>query len=240
MSLFRTIVFVAAVAGGLAGLALTALQHIGTVPLILKAETYENAKNAQAPAPGAGASQNHGANTAAQSHEDEGWSPDDGIQRIAFTALANVVGGIGLALLLVALSEIAGGIANWRQGIFWGLGGFAAFTLAPSLSMPPELPAMPAADLIARQIWWVATVALTAGGLALLAFRRALWAAALGVALIVAPHVIGAPRPDSFATPIPHDLAQGFVVSVVISSLVFWVLLGGFSGYVRSRITAAS
>ncbi len=162
------------------------------------------------------------------------------MQRIAFTTLANVVGGIGLALLLVAFGEIAGGIANWRQGIFWGLGGFAAFTLAPSLSLPPELPAMPAADLIARQIWWIATVAATAGGLALLAFRRNLWAAALGVALIIAPHVVGAPKPDSFETAIPHDLAQNFVVSVVISSLVFWVLLGGFSGYVRSRMTAAS
>lgn len=237
MSLFRTIVFVAAVAGGLAGLALTAIQHISAVPLILKAETYEKAKEAQAPAPGASATRDHGATAAA--HDDEGWSPADGIERIAFTALANVVGGIGLALLLVALSEIAGGIANWRQGIFWGLGGFAAFTLAPSLSMPPELPAMPTADLMARQIWWIATVALTAGGLALLAFRRALWAAVLAIALIVAPHVVGVPKPESFETPIPHDLAQGFVVSVVISSFVFWVLLGGFSGYVRSRMTAA-
>ncbi|MBI4274801.1 MAG: CbtA family protein [Rhizobiales bacterium] len=236
MSLFRTIVFVAAVAGGLAGLALTAIQHISAVPLILKAETYEKAKEAQAPAPGAGATQNHDATAA---HDDEGWSPADGIERIAFSTLANVVGGIGLALLLVALSEIAGGITNWRQGIFWGLGGFAAFTLAPSLSMPPELPAMPTADLMARQIWWIATVALTAGGLALLVFRRTLWTAVLAIALIVAPHVVGVPKPESFETPIPHDLAQSFVVSVVISSLVFWVLLGGFSGYVRSRLTAA-
>ncbi len=64
MSLFRTIVFVAAVAGGLSGLTLTALQHIGTVPLILQAETYEKAKQAAA-APAPSATHNPAANAAA-------------------------------------------------------------------------------------------------------------------------------------------------------------------------------
>jgi cobalt transporter subunit CbtA len=79
--------------------------------------------------------------------------------------------GIGFALLLVVVSELAGGIANWRQGAFWGLAGFAVFTLAPGLGLPPELPAMPAADLVSRQVWWIGTVLATAAGLALIAFR---------------------------------------------------------------------
>jgi cobalt transporter subunit CbtA len=227
MSVLRTIVLVAAVAGAVAGLVLTALQHASTVPLILEAETYE-AK--AAPPRGASATHDHGA---------EGWAPADGAERIAYTTLANVVGAIGLALLLVALGEIAGGIVGWRQGMFWGMAGFAAFTLAPSLSLPPELPAMPAADLVDRQIWWAATVVLTAGGLALIVFRPALWAAALGIALIVAPHVVGAPQPAGFETPVPHYLAQRFVADVVVSGFVFWVLLGGLSGFVRSRLTAS-
>lgn len=226
MSVFRTIVLVAAVAGAVAGLVLTALQQASTVPLILKAETYE-AK--AAPPAGVGATHDHGA---------ESWAPAGGVERIAYTTLANVAGGIGLALLLVALGEIAGGIAGWRQGLFWGMAGFAAFTLAPSLSLPPELPAMPAAELIDRQIWWVATVALTAGGLALIVFRPALWAAALGIALIVAPHVVGAPQPGSFETPIPHHVAQRFIAGVLVSGFVFWVLLGGLAGFVRSRLMA--
>jgi predicted cobalt transporter CbtA len=41
MPVFRTIIFVAAVAGAIAGFALTALQHLSTVPLIRQAETYE-------------------------------------------------------------------------------------------------------------------------------------------------------------------------------------------------------
>ena len=225
--MFRTIVLVAAVAGAVAGLVLTALQHASTVPLILKAETYE-AK--AAPPHGVSATHDHGA---------EGWAPADGVERIAYTTLVNVVGAIGLALQLVVLGEIAGGIVGWRQGMFWGMAGFAAFTLAPSLSLPPELPAMPAADLIDRQIWWAATVVLTAGGLALIVFRPALWAAALGIALIVAPHVVGAPQPASFETPVPHDVAQRFVASVLVSGFVFWVLLGGLAGFVRSRLLAS-
>src|SRR5215470_14771624 len=184
MSVFRTIVFVAAVAGAIAGLTLTAIQYVSTVPLILKAETFE-AK--AVPALGATAK-----------HDHKGLLPADGLERFANTTLANVLGAIGLALVLVALSEIAGGLASWRQGVFWGIGGFAAFTLAPTLSLPPELPAMPSADLLARQVWWVATVVLTAGGLALVAFQRALWGTVLGLALIVTPHIIGAPQAENF------------------------------------------
>jgi cobalt transporter subunit CbtA len=228
MSIFRTIVFVAAVAGLAAGLALTAVQAVGTVPLILQAESYEQA--AQTPAEHA---------HAPGAHEHAAWQPADGIERLAYTVVANIVGAIGFALLLVALSEIAGGIAGWRQGIFWGLGGFASFTLAPSLGLPPELPGMPAADLLARQVWWIATVALTAGGLALMVFRRSLPAALAGFVLILAPHIVGAPLPANFETRVPHALAREFAVGAVISGLIFWVLLGAFAGFVRGRLTSS-
>ena len=67
---------------------------------------------------------------------------------MAFTVAANIVTAVGFALLLVAASEFAGGIAGWRSGLLWGLAGFAVFTLAPGLGLPPELPAMPAAELL--------------------------------------------------------------------------------------------
>ena len=41
MTQFRNIVFVAALAGLIAGVFVTILHSIGTVPIILKAETYE-------------------------------------------------------------------------------------------------------------------------------------------------------------------------------------------------------
>ena len=144
--------------------------------------------------------------------------------------VANIVSGFGFALILVAVSEFAGGISSWRSGVLWGFAGFAAFTLAPGLGLPPELPAMPAADLFARQVWWISTVVATGAGLWLIAFRGAGVFSIVGVALIVAPHIIGAPQPDSYETPIPEGLHHQFVVASTITSLVFWVLLGGLVG----------
>ena len=162
MTIFRNVVFVAALAGLLAGIVMTAMQTYATVPLILKAETFENAGGghhhgeAEAAAP-----HSHDAGTPAREHNEKAWAPADGFERFAYTALANIVTAIGFALVLVAISEFFGGIAGWRQGVFWGFAGFAVFTLAPGLGLPPELPAMPAADLIQRQVWWPATVAAT-------------------------------------------------------------------------------
>ncbi|RWD60193.1 MAG: cobalt transporter, partial [Mesorhizobium sp.] len=173
MNLFRNVVFIAAIAGLVAGIALACMQAYATVPLILKAEVYEkaggghhhdhaatttdnNAMSSAAPAAMSSAAPTPA--DAAAPAEDEGWAPADGFERFAFNVVANIVTGIGFALILVAVSEFAGGVGNWRQGVFWGLAGFAVFTLAPGLGLPPELPAMPAAELLPRQIWWISTV----------------------------------------------------------------------------------
>ncbi|MBB6464709.1 cobalt transporter subunit CbtA [Aminobacter lissarensis] len=245
MSIFRNVVFIAAISGLLAGVVLAALQTYATVPLILKAETYENAGGhehvaaptggTEATAPAAGTEAPTAQAAAPVEEEAEAWAPADGAERFAYSALANIVSGVAFALILVAVSEFAGGIANWRQGVFWGFAGFAVFTLAPGLGLPPELPAMPAADLGARQIWWTLTVAATAAGLALIAFKQSLPLAILGVALIVAPHIVGAPQPESHESPIPADLHHSFVVAVTITNLVFWVVLGAVAGFVRNR-----
>ncbi|PSJ61797.1 CbtA family protein [Kumtagia ephedrae] len=241
MTFLRNVVLVAAAAGLLASLVMTALQAYSTVPLILKAETFESA--------GEATGHDHGAPAAAEatgteavpaaaeahSHGEEAWTPADGFERFFFNFLANVLSGIGFALILVAASEFAGGISGWRSGILWGFAGFAVFTLAPGLGLPPELPAMPAADLAARQVWWIGTVLATAAGLALIAFRGTVALSILGVALIVVPHIIGAPQPESHDSPIPADLHHQFVVATTVTNLIFWALLGGLVGAVRSR-----
>jgi cobalt transporter subunit CbtA len=235
MDYFRNIVLVAAIAGVLAGLGMTVAQQLTTVPLILKAEVYEEQ--------GVTAAHDHGdaaAQPAAHEHGDEGWQPADGFERTAFTLLANIVTGVGFALLLVAASELAGGITSWRQGVFWGLAGFAVFTLAPSLGLPPELPAMPAAELGARQLWWVATAFSAAAALALVFYGRTPFAIVAAVALLVAPHLIGAPEPASYDTPIPEGLHHSFVVAVVLTALLFWVLLGALAGLFRERFIRVS
>jgi cobalt transporter subunit CbtA len=233
MDYFRNIILVAAIAGVLAGLGMTVAQQLTTVPLILKVEVYEEQ--------GATAAHNHtdAAQPAAHQHE-HGDEPADGIERTGFTLLANIVTGVGFALLLIAASELAGGITGWRQGVFWGLAGFAVFTLAPSLGLPPELPAMPTAELGARQLWWVATALSAAAALALLFYGRSPLAIVAAIALLVAPHLVGAPEPMSYDTPIPEGLHHSFVVAVVLTALLFWVLLGALAGLFRGRFMHAS
>ncbi|PBB25824.1 MULTISPECIES: CbtA family protein [unclassified Mesorhizobium] len=257
MNLFRNVVFIAAIAGLVGGIALACMQAYATDPLILKAEVYEkaggghhhdhaavttndNAMSSAVPADNAMSGAAPAPAEAAAPVEDEGWAPADGFERFAFNVLANIVSGIGFALILVAVSEFMGGIGNWRQGVFWGLAGFAIFTLAPGLGLPPKLPAMPDADLLQRQIWWTLTVVATAAGLGLIAFRKSLPLALLGIALIVAPHIVGAPQPDSFVTPIPEGLHHQFIVASTLTRLVFWLVLGAVVGVVRGRFTGTA
>src|SRR5262245_1484268 len=225
MTVFRNIVFAAGLAGLIAGLFITVIHEIGTVPIILKAETYEKAaENSAAPATGADAA------TAEHQHEAAAWEPTDGFERTAFTVLADVLTGIGFGLLLTAAYALRGRSMDWRQGLFWGLAGFATFTLAPGLGLPPELPGTESAPLLDRQIWWVATASATAGGLALIFFARTVALTVLGVALIALPHIYGAPQPAEYKSLVPEGLAHSFVVAVVVTSFLFWLVLDALTG----------
>src|SRR6185436_10659465 len=101
MSVFRNVVFVAALAGLMAGLVLTVLQIFGTDPLILQAEVYEQAGEAPAhdhavvpeqPAAGnmSSMAMAPAATAAEHEHDAEAWQPADGFERYAFTVLANL------------------------------------------------------------------------------------------------------------------------------------------------------
>ena len=241
MAIFRNVVFIAAAAGLVAGVLLAAMQSFATVPLVLQAETFVTGGGGHDHSHDGAAAHEHatadGDAAAANGHhhDEDAWAPADGFERFAYNVLANVVTGFGFALVLAAVSELAGGIRGWRQGLTWGFAGFAVFTLAPGLGLPPELPAMPAADLVGRQVWWTATVIATAAGLGLVAIRGSLFWSLVGVALIVAPHVVGAPQPASYDTAVPDELHHRFVVAVTVTNLLFWLVLGGLAGAVRSR-----
>ena len=225
MPVFRTIVFAAAIAGLLSGLLLTVLQQFGTVPLIVQAEVFEQA----APAPAmVGHEYQHGR---------EGWAPQDGLERTGYTLVSNIVTGVAFALFLVVGFALSGRAVDWRQGLLWGIGGFAVFALAPFLGLPPELPGMAAAPLGPRQAWWVGTAAATATGLGLLAFRRSPAWTILAVALLVAPHLVGAPQPAEVHGQVPHALSHRFVVTVIVTSFLFWLALGVLSAICFGRLT---
>jgi cobalt transporter subunit CbtA len=168
-------------------------------------------------------------------HESMAWEPKDGFERTTFTALADILTGIGFALLLASAYAIRGGEVDWRKGLCWGLAGFATFTLAPSLGLPPEVPGTAAAPFGDRQIWWIATTAMTGGGLALLFFgRRAVWAV-VGSLLLILPHLYGAPQPTEYKSAAPEFLAHQFVTAAVLTSLLFWLALGSLTGFFYRR-----
>lgn len=236
MPFLRNIVFTAVLVGLIAGLAVSAMQAIGTTPLILQAETFESgdAEVAHTHSHEAGAPADH-------HHDPEAWAPADGFERNAYTIAANVLTAIGYALVLTALISLRNSAGGWREGLLWGLAGFVAVMLAPAIGLPPELPGSPAAELGARQMWWVATAAATAGGLALIAFKRAEpWAVILALTLIAAPHIIGAPLPPAGEHALaPLPLERRFVVLVTVTSFVFWIILGTLSGHLLKRFDVA-
>lgn len=220
MSMFRALVFSSVLVGLIVGGAVTVAQHFGTIPLILKGEVYEEAAESE-----------HARHESAVT----AWEPRDGFERNAYTTLANILTATGFALLLAGIYAMRSRPVTWREGLFWGLSGFLVFTVAPSLGLPPQLPGTPVAPIEARQFWWIATAAATAGGLGLIVFQRAGWAVALGILVIVLPHVIGAPQLPESRTNVPEALSREFVTTVIVTSLLFWVLLGSLTAILLAQ-----
>lgn len=218
--MFKRIAQTAGFTGLFAALLLTLLQSFWITPLILQAETYENAPAEQV------REHSHGeAAPAGHVHDDEAWSPEDGWQRIVSTTGGNLVVAVGFALMLAALYTLRAP-GKTSQGLLWGLAGFAVFTLAPTLGLPPELPGTAAADLNQRQIWWIGTAASTAVALALIVFAQNWLLKALGVAILVVPHLIGAPQPETYESLAPEALESQFVMASLLTNAVFWIAMG--------------
>ncbi len=238
MTAFRSIVFSAALAGLIVGFFVTVAQRISIVPLILSAEVYERQGEATEHHPDAGAPKADAG--AEHAHAAAAWVPADGLERNAYTALFNVVEWIGFGLLLNGAVVLLRREVTWREGFLWGLGAFVVFVIAPGLGLPPELPGIPAAGLLDRQIWWVATVMATAAGLMLIAFRRSPAAACLAILLIAAPHLLGAPRLAEVESQIPAVLSRQFIVAVTLTALPCWALLGGLTGHFYRKFSGAT
>lgn len=229
----RIFLTVALLAGISAGLVNWGAHMVGTTPLILQAEVYEKAGETAAASGEATAATE--ASGTEHHHDAETWEPADGWERNLFTLGADVVEGVGYAFLLTAAIVIFGKGADWRRGILWGLAGFACFSLAPGLGLPPELPGTVAAPLVARQLWWIGTVVATAGGLFAAARLRNVYGYAFAVVLIALPHIIGAPKPESAGGLAPEELEHKFVLIAIATSLVFWLVLGVLIGAFLKR-----
>ncbi|MBI1243413.1 MAG: cobalt transporter [Alphaproteobacteria bacterium] len=220
--------WIALAAGLVAGLVAAGVQAIGTWPLIDTAETFE------IPDPVA-------------AHE---WSPE-GLARAGWSVLFDILAGVGFALLangaLLVFRSLRTVALDWRVGAILGALGFATFALAPAFGLAPALPGMAEGDLVARQTWWLATAAATLSGgvLSVLGRRTSDWL--IGIALIAAPHVVGAPG-EGFGLigllsldgtvgegGMPVGLAQRFAIVSLAAAAIFWAALGFSSAWLQRR-----
>jgi cobalt transporter subunit CbtA len=225
LAAFKRIAAAALLAGVLAGLLLTAVQRIQVIPILLQAEVYED-----------NAAHVHANADDAHHHDAEAWKPENGWERTFYTAMANVSLAIGFALLLSAAMALRGGATSWRSGLLWGLAGYTIFFVAPALGLPPEVPGSEAAPLAERQLWWMLAVGGTSVGLALLLFARSTLMKILGVALLVVPHLIGAPQPAIHASTAPQELAHTFIFASALANAVLWLALGAFTGFFYHKL----
>lgn len=226
MGFFRSILVSALFAGIIAGAALTGLQSLKVYPLILAAEEFENKGHG----PAAKTSPSH-----SRGEEAGGWMPDDGGERLLYSLLSNVLVGVALGLILAAIFALRD-VADWRHGVAWGLGGFIAVNLAPAIGMPPELPGMPAGELLARQTWWLITTLSTAGGIAMIFLGRSLIWRLPGVILVALPQIYGAPHPASLDSDVPAVLAANFATASLATNLIFWAILGILTAETIARL----
>ncbi|MDU8431283.1 CbtA family protein [Pseudomonas syringae pv. actinidifoliorum] len=230
--MFKRIAQTAGFTGLLAALLLTLLQSFWVVPLIQQAETYEKApaEHVHEHADGAVAEHSH-------AHDEAAWEPENGWQRVLSTTGGNLVVAVGFALMLAGLYTLRAP-GRTTQGAWWGLAGFAVFVLAPTLGLPPELPGTAAAELSQRQLWWIGTAASTAAGLALLVFGQNWLLKVLGAAILVVPHVIGAPQPLVHESLAPEALESQFMIASLLTNALFWVALGLISAWLFRRSDA--
>lgn len=230
--MFKRIAHTAGFTGLLAALLLTLLQSVWVAPLILEGETYEKAPAVEMHEHAEGAMTGH-------VHDAEAWEPENGWQRVLSTTGGNLVVAVGFALMLAALYTLRTPTSA-REGVLWGLSGYAVFVLAPTLGLPPELPGTVAADLTQRQIWWVGTAASTAAGLALMAFARHWLLKVMGAVILVMPHIVGAPQPAVHSALAPEALEAQFKIASLLTNAVFWIALGWISAWLFRRSETSS
>jgi cobalt transporter subunit CbtA len=165
----------------------------------------------------------------------EAWAPQ-GTERTAYAFLASIVAGAGFAAILAGVSLLSGVRITPRNGLLWGLAGFLAVHLAPAASLPPELPGMPAGDLLARQVWWVGTIVATAISIWLFTQRTEMWAKVAAVVLVAMPHIIGAPMPPTHESAVPAVISAAFAANTLAVAALMWLAIGGFLGLAMDRL----
>lgn len=248
--IFQRLIWAAMVSAVLVGTVQTGVQRWQAAPLILAAEVFEDQKLESRPAEEPTV-HTHTEGVAPHEHDHgdaQEWTPANGIERIGWTLVANILHAFSMALLVFTVM----GLWLYKRGSFGGslrlagwvvAAGWLSFDLWPSLGLHAEVPGMEAAPLHARQLWWALAVGSAAAACAVAGFARGSWrwaAAAGGLAL---PFLVGAPElhGDALAGfgPEAHSaltqLGQQFIWATAWVSLSFWISMGLVGGLAFHR-----
>jgi cobalt transporter subunit CbtA len=204
----RRLLLAALGAGIAAGLLVAIAQQIWLAPLILQAEAIELGVQ----------------------------HVDSSAMRVMLTALFDGLGAFAFALMLAAGLSLRG-VVSWKQGLLWGLCGYAAFALAPGISLPPELPGHEGAALLTRQTWWLGTAMSTATGLACVGLAARPRIRLSGGVLLLAPQIIGmSTMPGLWSL---QGTALQFALGSLGVSLLMWIAIGSLTAALLVRAAAA-
>lgn len=253
--IFQRLIWAALAVAVLVGSVQTGVQQLQAVPIILAAEVFEDQKveapepAAAAAAPAAATAHAHGDAAPAHSHADEAeeWAPADGIERLSWTWVANVLHAFSMALLVFAVMGVSvyrGSklrplvLAAWVAAAGW-----LTFHFWPSLGLHAEIPGMDAARLGSRQGWWTlaaVSAALACASLAVLRSQLRWVAAAAWLALpfvVGAPHITADPLAgfSGEAQATLRLLGTQFIWATTWVSLSFWASMAVVSGLAFQR-----
>jgi cobalt transporter subunit CbtA len=227
-------------AGLIAGLFTAGLQQALLVPLIAEAELYETGTLIHF---GGAEATTQGVESGADAARENAAAVEGDLTRTLLTVLMTVLTTCGFGLVLVAGFALAERLhltrIDLRTGLLFGLAGFTATQLLPSMGLSPELPGAAAGELGQRQVWWLFTVSGTLAGIALVAWGNPATKIA-GAVMIAAPHLFGAPHPQEFEGVVPPELAALFAARVLAIGGLSWAMLGALAGHFWSREKASA
>lgn len=222
-------------AGLLAGLIMAGMQHVRLTPLIQMAEIYETPETeaiAEASKPCVETM------PGMKMCNDDGrpsWQPEDGWQRTISTSTASLITGAGFAILMLGVSMLINIPISKNNGLIWGVCGFIAVSLAPSIGLPPELPGMPAADLTSRQVWWVVAILATGTAIYFWIFAKDYWWRFAAIIFAIAPHFFAPITLAKAENNLPASLASEFASSSLAANLLMWLAIGYFVSLALDR-----
>jgi cobalt transporter subunit CbtA len=245
---FKNIVYSSLIVGVISGAVYGLFQQLAVNPIIYAAEVFEISAQPGTPTESTD-NHSHGSGNSHEAVAHEIGGPENGLQRIASTFISNILISMSFSMIMIAAMAIHNQKStkrpvDWKSGILWGLSALLAVYVSPTLlGIHPEIPGTIGGLLKDHQIWWITCCASTLLGLAFLYYANN-WLKLGGFALLVAPHIIGAPGPSSprYANTDPaaiaalNQLTGEFLIMTSIGMLIFFILIGALSGLASARI----